>query len=227
MRRRHPCNRNRFSASTCCQRTPPRSPKRSASKLHHVSPRPASGSRTLASFQRLNLNHSATDIIIMSGSIKGSLENVVKGKLVLKGGKGVGGCAASSSSRAKPVGISKDIAEAPKLESAGPKVYDTRTPYEKVRYASSQSVTLHAHHVLPQKVAEARSKRELEQLRSVSSKSHKQRLEVRADFFGTCVMLSLPALKPPPLGIQCQTVLSSRNQRDTKCCWRWIVQRPQ
>jgi hypothetical protein len=32
--------------------------------------------------------------------------------------------------------------------------------------------------VLPQKVADARSKRELEQLRSVSSKSHKQRLEV-------------------------------------------------
>jgi len=68
----------------------------------------------------------------MSGSIKGSLENVVKGKLVLKGGKGVGGGAAASSSRAKPAGISKDVSEAPKLESAGPKVYDTRTPYEKV-----------------------------------------------------------------------------------------------
>jgi hypothetical protein len=69
----------------------------------------------------------------MSGSIKGSLENVVKGKLVLKGGKGVGGGAAAA--RAKPAGISKDVSEAPKLDSAGPKIYDTRTPYEKVRQA--------------------------------------------------------------------------------------------
>ena len=63
----------------------------------------------------------------MSGSIKGSLENVVKGELVLEGGKGVGGGAGAS----KPVGICKE-AEAPRLVSSGPKVYDTRTPYEKV-----------------------------------------------------------------------------------------------
>jgi hypothetical protein len=68
----------------------------------------------------------------MSGSIKGSLENVVKGKLVLKGGKGVGGGASASSPRAKPAGISKEVSEAPQLQSSGPKVFDTRTPYEKV-----------------------------------------------------------------------------------------------
>ena len=69
---------------------------------------------------------------LMSGSIKGSLENVVKGKLVLKGGKGVGGGAAASSSLSKAAGVSKEVSEAPKLQSSGPKVYDTRTPYEKV-----------------------------------------------------------------------------------------------
>ncbi len=69
----------------------------------------------------------------MSGSIKGSLENVVKGKLVLKGGKGVGGSLSASSSLSKAAGVSKEVSEAPKQQSSGPKVYDTRTPYEKVQ----------------------------------------------------------------------------------------------
>lgn len=116
----------------------------------------------------------------MSGSIKGSLENVVKGKLVLKGNKGVGGGVSTSSSRLQPAGISKETHDSPKMDSSAPKLFDTRTPYEKVR---ALMPPLHKHSQLShifffQKVADARNKRELEQLRSVSVKSHKQRLEV-------------------------------------------------
>ncbi len=151
----------------------------------------------------------AAHSIIMSGSIKGSLENVVKGKLVLKGGKGVGGGVAAASSRSKPSGISKDISEAPKLESAGPKVYDTRTPYEKVRHMHRHKVVFVQSIKAPfQKVAEARSKRELEQLRSVSSKSHKQRLEVRRIGLNHA-LVHLIVLIPHLSGIQCQIVLAS------------------
>jgi hypothetical protein len=78
----------------------------------------------------------------MSGSIKGALENVVKGKLVLKGGKGVGGGAASAA-HPKSAGISKEASDAPKLVSSGPKVYDTRTPYEKVRSARARAHSMH------------------------------------------------------------------------------------
>ena len=79
----------------------------------------------------------------MSGSIKGALENVVKGKLVLKGGKGVGGGAASAA-HPKSAGISKEASDAPKLVSSGPKVYDTRTPYEKVRSARARARSVHS-----------------------------------------------------------------------------------
>jgi hypothetical protein len=83
----------------------------------------------------------------MSGSIKGSLENVVKGKLVLKGGKGVGGGAAASSSLSKAAGVSKEVSEAPKLQSSGPKVYDTRTPYEKVPAPSTAPNRFFCEHI--------------------------------------------------------------------------------
>jgi len=151
----------------------------------------------------------------MSGSIKGSLENVVKGKLVLKGGKGVGGGAGAS----KPVGICKE-AEAPRLVSSGPKVYDTRTPYEKVRSERAIDSIFKHFDALFQKVADARSKRELEQLRTVSAKSHKQRLEVR-----TCSALRLHnslLLTHHPPGVQRQTIFAPRNQRNTQRCRRWM-----
>ena len=71
-----------------------------------------------------------------------------------------------------------------------------------------------------QKVADARSKRELEQLRTVSAKSHKQRLEVR-----TCSALRLHSsllLTHHPPGVQRQTIFAPRNQRNTQRCRRWM-----
>ena len=94
----------------------------------------------LLAFSGKFYKRSSSDFDPMSGSIKGSLENVVKGKLVLKGGKGVGGGASASASLSKTAGVSKEVSEAPKQQSSSPKVFDTRTPYEKVQPARCSKI---------------------------------------------------------------------------------------